>query len=86
MMMLEELHSAFVPFSRRPTSKSAEILAATGARIRLAGIEAILPVLEFSNHGDLLHVLTEGRGEIDLMILLLYQYLAQSFGDGVFSE
>jgi hypothetical protein len=50
MLMLEELHSALVPLSRGPTPKGAQILAATRARIRLAGIEAILPVLEFPNH------------------------------------
>jgi hypothetical protein len=50
MMMLEELHGVLVPLSRSPTPKCAEILAATRARVSLAGIEAILPVLEFPNH------------------------------------
>jgi len=50
MLLLKELHGAFVTFGGRPAAESAEVLAPTGAAISLARIQPILTRFEFADH------------------------------------
>jgi hypothetical protein len=50
MFVFEILHGALMLFGCRPRGKCAQIPALARSRVQLSRVQAILPVLEFSDH------------------------------------
>ena len=51
---LEELHGPLVLFGGGPAAEGAEVPPPPGSRVTLAGVEPVLPRLEFPNHARLI--------------------------------
>src|SRR5579871_622938 len=52
MPVLEELHRAFVPFSRRTAAERAQVLALAGLGVGLLRIKPVLARFQLADHGS----------------------------------